>query len=1083
MPFQISTVENALLPHAEERDDPLQRANATAHEIPHSTVTAAFEAQVWRTPEATALFCDGALLTYTELNRRANRLAHWLVRHDLGTEDLIGVAMPRSLEMMVALLGILKAGAAYLPLDPEYPLQRLRGMFNDAQPAWILTTSALAEALPREAPQIALDDPEVRSILADMPDSNLGEGMRVRPLTGLNSAYTIYTSGSTGIPKGVVVSHGNVVNLVFWAIDALGRERLSRVLACTSLNFDVSIFEMFAPLLSGGSVELVRNLLALVESPRFYISLISAVPSAFSKVLAHDAQRLGGGTLGTTVLAGEHLPASLVARIRRELPNCRVANFYGPTETTVYATAWYSDGEADATLSIGRPIWNTRVCVLDEKLDLQPIGVMGEFYVGGAGVARGYLHRPALTAERFLPDPYGEPGTRMYRTGDLVSWREDSQLEYLGRHDHQVKIRGYRIELGEIEAALEKQPGVRQAVVVAREDTEGDKRLVGYVVPSASQTIDRGELRRRLADILPEYMVPSALVQIEQVPLMLSGKLDRKALPAPEYGTDRKEWRLPRTDREAQLCKLFGKVLGADEIGTGDSFFDLGGHSLLAIQLLSRIRDVMHVELPLRTLFDHPTVEGIAQAIEDREQQELTAGEAGIEPVCRTGDLPVSHAEELVLRLEDSGYNMSFAFRLTGRLNVSAWQLAVEEIVRRHEVFRTSFKVNGKRVARVVTPPAPGSLEIVDLESMDAMSRTEEAMRLLADDIELPFNLQVAPLFRAKLLKLSATEYFFQLTNHHLISDGWSEEILKRELLTLYESSCLEHSSPLPPLPVQYADYAAWQRRRVENGTLQESFTYWEKKLSKISGFLELPADSIRPPLQSSAGTAIEFKLPRAHGRKLAELARRNEATLFMVLLAVFKLLIYRLTGETNVAVGSPMVNRSRSEFEGLIGLFVDPVVLGTDLSGNPSFSQLLIRVRETVLGAFAHQDVPFLVLVRTLKPKVDASHFPFFQVLFNMLPPASSDWQAREILGVQVEPLPAPDNRASKFDLTLYAREGKGSGELEFTLLYKIDLFSSARMQELVEQYKQLVEQIVQRPEKPIDEYSLVTRPAELRF
>ncbi|MDQ3899571.1 MAG: amino acid adenylation domain-containing protein, partial [Actinomycetota bacterium] len=610
----------------DERARLLVEWNDTAREVVSATVAELFEAQVRRAPDAVAVMAEGAQLSYMQCNERANQLARLLIERGAGPERFVALALPRSPDLIVALLAVLKSGAAYLPIDASYPAERIAFMLDDARPPLLVTTAALADHLPAVAgvSRLVVDAVQTTQTLACCASSDVTASDRSQPLSAAHPAYVIYTSGSTGRPKGVVVTHDSVVDLVLWAAAHFGASGLSRVVASTSLNFDVSVFEIFCPLLIGGSIEMVPDVLALgeLQAPSRTASLISAVPSALAQLLAHAAINY---TADNVVLAGEALSARAVRDIRAALPASRIANIYGPTEVTVYATAWYSDRtDPQQPPPIGCPITNTQAYVLDASLRLVPVGVPGELYLAGRRLARGYLHHPGLTAQRFVANPFGAPGQRMYRTGDVVRWNTDGQLEYVGRTDHQVKIRGFRIELGEIEAALLDHRHVVGAVAVVQEDDSGHKRLIAYVVPATGQTIDTDQLRTLLGHRLPDYMVPSAFVLLDQLPLNPNGKLDRRALPTPDFTTTtRHSYVAPRTELEQALAEIWAEVLGIDQVGVEDNFFELGGDSLRSLQLTSRTKAVFDVALTPREVLMARTISALAELIEEKVLAEL----------------------------------------------------------------------------------------------------------------------------------------------------------------------------------------------------------------------------------------------------------------------------------------------------------------------------------------------------------------------------------------------------------------------------------------------------------------------------
>ncbi|HEX7243883.1 MAG TPA: amino acid adenylation domain-containing protein, partial [Longimicrobiaceae bacterium] len=748
---------------AAERRQVVEEWNRTEAEYPSGLcLHQLFEAQAARTPEAVAVVFQAESLSYRALNARANRLAHHLRGLGVGPEVRVAICVERSLEMVVGLLGILKAGGAYVPLDPAYPAERLAYMLADSGAPVLLTQEKLRGALPAPEGVLVVSAAEV----ADEPAENPASGATPRDL-----AYVIYTSGSTGRPKGVMVEHGGVVSLLHWLRSVTSDAELSCVLGSTSFSFDVSVAEIFGTLCWGGRLELVENALALASVPEEAgVRLSYMVPSVAAELLRAGALPRGVSTL---YLAGEALPAAL-AQALYEAGVERVFNVYGPTEDTVYATAAEVERGAER-VSIGRPIANARVYVADGRLEPAPVGVPGELYLGGAGVARGYLGRAELTAERFVPDPFsGEPGARLYRTGDRVRWRAEGVLEYQGRIDTQVKVRGFRIELGEIEAALLRHEGVRECVVVAREE-EDERQLVAYVVGD----VDAGALREQLRAELPAYMVPGAFVVLERLPLTPNGKLDREALPAPEYGRAAEAYVAPRTEVEEVLAGIWAEVLGVERVGVGENFFDLGGHSLLATRVVARAQAALGTEIPLRALFEAPTVAGLA----GRAEAALRGG-AGVQapPIVRVPrdgtPLPLSFAQArlwFIDRLEpgSAAYNMAFPLRLRGALDVRSLAGALTELARRHESLRTVFAAEDGEPVQVVLPAAPVLLPVADLGALPEGAREAEARRLAAEDAARPFDLARGPLLRTTLVRAGEGEHLLLVSLHHIVSDGW----------------------------------------------------------------------------------------------------------------------------------------------------------------------------------------------------------------------------------------------------------------------------------------------------------------------
>ncbi|MGA5817916.1 amino acid adenylation domain-containing protein [Kitasatospora sp. NPDC094028] len=1051
-----------------ERQRVLADWNDTARAVPAGTLAGLFEAQVARTPDAVAVVCGGVSLSYGELNARANRLARVLVERGAGPEALVALALARSVDLMVALLAVVKSGAGYLPVDPGYPADRIAFMLEDARPVLVVTSGdvqgVLGDAV--AAGRVVLDDPALAAVLAGSSDADLLVGERRGELLPGNPAYVIYTSGSTGRPKGVVVSQQSVVDFAAWAGREFGQSGLSRVLAATSLNFDVSVFEIFGPLLCGGSIELVRDVLALLEVPggRWSGSLISAVPSALSSVLAQGGVELAAGSV---VFAGEGLSAHAVNAVRAAVPGARVANIYGPTEATVYATAWFTDADVDGVPPIGRPVENTRAFVLDEWLRPVAPGVAGELYLAGSGLARGYLNRSALTAERFVANPFGS-AERMYRTGDVVRWSAAGELEYLGRADDQVKVRGFRIELGEIEAVLAREASVGQVAVVVREDQPGDQRLVAYVVAAAGAEVDAARLRASAGASLPAYMVPNLVMVLDALPLNPNGKLDRRALPAPEYDGPA-GGRTPRTEREAQLCSLFAEVLGLESVGIDDSFFALGGHSLLATRLASRVRSVLGVELPVRQMFETPTVALLAERLGEagETRQALAAME-------RPEEIPLSAAQRRLWFLNrfdgPSGtYNIGQSARLTGELDVAALEAALGDVVARHESLRTVFPDTDGHPRQLVLDGAAGmpTLQVIPT-SPDLLADALAASAATGFDIvgELPL--------RAQLFVLGPTEHVLLLVIHHIAGDGWSFAPLTRDLSVAYAARCAGAAPGWEPLPVQYADYTLWQRRVLggeddASSELSRQIAYWQRELADLPAELALPADRQRPAELSYRGASVDFGLsPEAH-RRVVELARECGASVFMVVQAGLAALLNRLGCGTDIPIGSPIAGRTDEALDELVGFFVNTLVLRTDVSGDPTFRELVGRARETDLAAFAHQDVPFERLVEILSPERSLARHPLFQVVL------SFQNNARAVLdlpGIRAVEQPVRLETA-KFDLSFVLAEtheddGTPAG-IRGTVEYATDLFDRESAELIAERLARLLETVTADPALPV--------------
>ena len=1061
--------ELAMLPE-EEQSQLLVEWNETQrdYDLDYS-INELFERQVKLTPGQIAVSCAGDQITYERLNQRANQLAHYLRTRGVGPEVKVGICLERSIDLVVGMLGVLKAGAAYVPLDPDYPAERVTYMLSDAGTP-ILLTSKKIHAI---APEAALE-----RIYLDADWEHIGAETATNPesLAGPdNLAYVIYTSGSTGQPKGVAITHRSAVSFLNWASEIFPDEYRKGLLAATSICFDLSIFELFLPLCFGGRIILVDNILALPDVPEEEeVTLINTVPSAIRELLREDDLPRSAAIVN---LAGEALSADLARKLYAALPEHRLYNLYGPSETTTYSTFTHIEDSVANTPGIGRPVANTQVYVLDSNGNPAGTGVPGELYIGGVGLARGYLNRPALTAEKFVPNGFStEPGARLYRTGDRVRWLTDGTLEFLGRIDHQVKLRGYRIELGEIESVLSSHPAVREAVVVVRDDAVGGQRLVAYLVTPENASLSVADLRAYLQVKLPGYMIPGAFVTLSELPLTPNGKLDRKRLPAPEASIREliPETAELRSPSEELVASVWRQVLGVERVGSDDNFFELGGHSLLATQVVSRVRKVFGVEVELRQLFERPTVAGLARYIEASRHNGQNLSFKAIVPVPRNGELPLSFAQQRLWFLDklvagSPVYNMPTALRLKGQLDVRALEQALTEIVRRHEALRTTFpEVDGQPV-QVFTPPAAISLPLIDLSDLEPAQREQQARTLAEAEAQLPLDLSNGPLLRVSVLRLAEEEYVVLLTMHHIVSDGWSMGVLVRELTTLYEAFVAERESPLLELPIQYADFAAWQREWLSGRFLEAQLQFWKQRLEGIS-VLELPTDRPRPPVQSFTGAHESRPLSTELTEAVKALSVQEGATLFMTLLAAFKVLLRYYTGQQDIVVGTPVANRNHEAIEGLIGFFVNTLVLRTELSDEMSFSELLGAVREVALDAYAHQDVPFEKLVEELQPERDLSRNPLVQVFCVQQNVPSLKL---EMAGLNAEVLEA-ELGTTKFDLTLYVTETESGLVTAFE--YSSELFEAGTIKRMLEHYARLLEQIVIAPDKRLAEISLLT-------
>ncbi len=1093
---------------AAERRVLLEDWNATARAVPAATLPELFAAQAGATPDAVAVVFEDRALSYAALDAHANRLAHQLRGLGVGPESVVGLLVDRSLEMVIGLLGILKAGGAYLPLDPAYPVERLAFMLEDASCGVLVSQQGVLDRLPglwrggagggsdggrhdggRHLVRLDADWGAIALQPAQPP------ALTLEPA---HPAYVIYTSGSTGTPKGVVVEHGALTNFLLSMRERFGLSASDRLLAVTTIGFDIAALELYLPLLCGAAVvvtatETVRDaaaLAGLVEASG--ATVLQATPTLW-QALASELQAAAGvtGAGGAAALAGlrllvggEALGGGL-ARTLCELGGA-VANLYGPTETTIWSAAMAlpaagaadaaadlvgAEGAADALQAappIGSPIWNTRIYVLGSGLGPVPVGVVGELYIGGLGVARGYLGRFGLTAERFVADPYGGPGSRMYRTGDLGRWRPDGVLEFVGRADAQLKLRGYRIEPGEIEAALCAVAGVSQAAVVAREDGAGQRRLVGYVVGAAGCALEVGALRSAVAGRLPDHMVPSSIVVLDRLPLTPNGKLDRRALPAPELSGAGLR-RLPRTPQEAILCGLFAEVLGVAGVGIDDNFFELGGHSLLATRLLSRVRSSLDVELSIRSLFEAPSVAGVARLLAG-----ASAARARLRAQDRPAEIPLSYAQRRLWFLErlegsSSTYTIPLAVRLEGELDVAALAGALNDLVERHESLRTVFPDRVGVPRQEILAPSAAAVRLEVLAVSEA-----ELSAALSGAVRRGFELAVEPPLRVQLYALGDGAHVVLVLLHHIAGDGWSLAPLWRDVAGFYAARRRGGAAALPALPVQYADYTLWQRGVLgdesdPDSALSRQLSYWTARLAGLPEQLDLPTDRVRPAVASHRGDSIAVAVSAELHGGLLELARGGQASLFMVLQAGLAALLSRLGAGDDIAIGSPIAGRTDAALDDLVGFFVNTLVLRTDTSGHPSFRALLARVRTDNLAAYSHQDVPFERLVEVLNPARSLSRHPLFQV---MLAFQNNAPVALELDGVSAR-YEAVSTSSAKFDLALSLLETRTAdgapGGLAGTLEYASDLFDRSSVAALAERLTRLLAAAVAAPDGSI--------------
>ena len=1040
--------------------------------------------QAARVGERPAVHCGGRTLNYRELDARSNQLARHLVKRGVAPGVLVGIYIERSVEMMVALLGVLKAGGAYVPLDPAYPRERIEYMLEDSAAPIVLTQASLTDALP-----VA----DVERLCLDSDWDDIG-GESEQALEAIASeddlAYVIYTSGSTGRPKGVAIPHRALSNFMLSMRDEPGLGEDDRLLAVTTLSFDIAGLELYLPLIVGAQLFIASredasdgNRLAR-EIAQHQINVMQATPASWRLLL--EAQWPGDPQL-KVLCGGEALTRELAQRL---LPRAKeLWNLYGPTETTIWSTL-HKVTSGTGTVPIGHPIANTELVLLGE--DGQPVSddADGELYIGGDGLAQGYFKRPDLTAERFVPHPH-HPQRRLYRTGDRARFGANGDLEHLGRVDFQVKVRGFRIELGEIESVLDHHPQVNQSVVVAREDTPGDKRLVAYVVPAGDASPSTRDLRAQLAESLPDYMVPGVFVTLDTFPMTPNGKVDRNALPVPDVSLVERteEFRAPRNDDEAKMCRIWGEVLRADPVGIDDNFFELGGDSLKVAQVATRIRETFRVEMPLRWVFESPTVAALMPQIDRAEKLTAAAKELPISQVVRGEHIPPSFAQERVwflhqLNPQNLAYNFQSSIAFKGELDIKALERSLGEILRRHESYRTSFPtVDGKPV-QVVHPYDGYRLKVIDLRKKSASEQQAATRAWEQGEFQLRFDLAQVPLVRWTLFRYGDNDNMLIHMEHHLVHDGWSFNVFMCELVELYKAYANGEESPLPELPVQFAEFATWQREWMRGEVSDRQLNYWRERFKTIPPLLELPTKGPRPAAQTFRGASLRPEIDLDLCNALRALSRQQGSTLFMTMLAGFMALLHRYTGEEDIAVGTFFANRRQSESESLIGMILNNVVIRASLDANPTAREFITTVRNLVLEGANYQDVPFDRVVEAVQPKRDLSMNPLFQVMFSF---HDEPMPEEGIEGLDVKLTPVLSNGSAKFDLGVigiphsaqYLGLPQGSDRDGLTMIWEhnTDLFETETIDRMVEHYKSLLASIVENPDLRLSELCLVPR------
>jgi amino acid adenylation domain-containing protein len=1070
----------------QEREEEMKRGQGKEAEYERDKCYAErFEEQVRRTPDGVAVVFEDRELSYGELNRRANQVAHRLRGMGVGAEVRVGVCLERSLELMVSVMGVLKAGGVYVALDPRYPWERLRYMAEQAEVALVVTRESQARL--GEERRLELDREQERRRLEEEQEENPGV-----VVSGDNLAYLMYTSGTTGRPKGVMIQQSGMVNHLQAKVESLKLRESDVVAQNASSSFDISIWQMLGVLLVGGRVQIIGEEKAvdagglLDEVEERGVTVLETVPALLGMMIEEKKEKRELKALRCLISNAEGLPVSQCREWLKQWPGTVVVNTYGATECSDDISHYEQEGmpeESSGLMPLGRGLRNLGVYVLDEQGRVVPQGVVGELYIGGEGVGRGYWKEVGLTAERFVPDGFAEEGSgrageRLYRTGDLGKWSGEGVIEYVGRNDFQVKVRGYRIELGEIEARLMEHEGIREAVVVAREESGGDKRLVAYYTKREGEGVEVGaeELRKHLAGKLPEYMVPGAYVGLEKLPLTGNGKLDRKSLPGPEadaYAARRYEE--PEGETERMVAEIWREVLKVERVGRQDNFFELGGHSLLAVRVISRLRKKLQLEVTIRELFANPVLAELARVIKGAGQSE----QGVIRRVDRSGRLPLSYAQQRLWFLAQmegvsQAYHIDWGARIKGKLEVGALRRALERIVERHEVLRTVFVSEGGEPVQRILGKEASRFELVeeDVRGEGDVERKLEAM--VREEARKGFDLSRGPLIRGRLVRVGEQEHALLLTMHHIVSDGWSMGVLMKELSLLYGGMVGgggEGEAELPELGIQYADYAVWQREWMEGEVLKRQGEYWKKELGEVGGVLELPRDRRRPEQQDYAGGSVGMVVEEELTRGLKELSRRHGTTLYMTMLAGWVALLSRLSGQKEVVVGTPVANRGRVEIENLIGFFVNTLALRVEVRAGMKVGELLEQVKEQVLGGQQHQDIPFEQVVEIVKPVRSLAHHPLFQVMFAW---DNTSTGKLSFPGLELKPLECMPEPAAKVDLmlSLYQSGEQIMGGME----YAAALFDSRTMERYVEYLRMLLRGMVADDMQAVDRIALLT-------
>ncbi|PSF28879.1 non-ribosomal peptide synthetase, partial [Aphanothece hegewaldii CCALA 016] len=1052
-----------------EQEKILNEWNKTEVNYSSECIHQLFEKQVEKTPNAIALIYQKQQLTYSQLNSKANQLAHYLISLGVRPETRVGISVERSIEMIIAILAILKSGSVYVPIDPDYPTSRLDYIINDAQINILLTQEHLLQQFIEKVPNIHSLSLDVTSFPTTNPVTQVNPN---------NLAYIIYTSGSTGQPKGVMIPHQAVVSFTNSAISTYNFTAFDKILQFATISFDAAVEEIYGALSSGAT--LVLRSATMLDSFETFLKesqieeiTVWDLPTAYWQQLTNFIANTGQiipETLRLVIIGGEAASVNSINLWREKIGTSpRLFNTYGPTETTVVATKYEITSSIDInTVPIGKPLNNVQTYILDQYLQPVPIGVLGELHIGGKQLALGYLNRPELTTEKFISNPFSnDPLVKLYKTGDLARYLSDGNIEYVGRIDNQIKLRGFRIELGEIEAILTQHPQISESLVIVSQTTPLKQKLIAYLVTKDSE-IESASIRAWCNEKLPAYMIPAVYVILDAFPLTPNGKINRNALPIPNQSIERKK--PPTTPTEQLLALIWSDILNIENIEREDNFFELGGHSLLATQVISRIRQNLKVEIPVKSLFTYPTIEQLAQHITQIQQSEQLPPIKARER--NTTNLPLSFAQARLWFLDQleehsSTYNMPIVLQITGQLNTEALQKSWTEIVTRHEVLRTNFVTHDGIPVQIIHPEVDTEINYIDFSKNTTNQKITD---LISTEIEKPFNLSSDRLGRVSLINLGQDKYLLLVTLHHIISDGWSMSILVQELSTLYQAFSQNKTSPLSELPIQYADFAQWQREILTDEYLDKQLQYWQQQLEQSTTTLNLPTDYPRSTLVTNRGASFPLQINQEITSKLKMITHQQGVTLFMLLLSVFSVILSRYSGQTDLIIGSPIANRNRAEIEPLIGFFVNTLPLRINLENNPTFSDLLKQVRDICLDGYAHQDIPFEKLVEELKIERNMTQNPLFQVMFVLQNTPEDKLKLGELDLTVLD----SESQTAKFDLTLSMEETEKG--LIGIWEYKTDLFKTETIERLSQHFQNLLESLINNPQQLISETSYLS-------